>query len=206
MHMQEQPDVNRSPLPTIPGRTHMPMHTPLRVSQGVMPRASNKFFRTKSCKDFRPTTLLRQSQRAPVRLQRSRSCPPVLPNLHLRYNCECDFTIVRRFERMWALKNPEEARQVLIRAAAAASWKAWESWEGWSSGWQEGSRWNSAGGGWSAYGAWAWINRDEDPEFIMTCIEGVTAAMGEEAAWAAAATPWWVQQHGGDSGARGSRD
>ena len=205
MDMQEQPDVNRSPLPTIPGRHHMCMHTPLRVSQGVMPRASNKFFRTKSCKDFRPTTLLRQSQRAPVRLQRSRSCPPVLPDFH-NFAFHWDDPIVRRQERAWAFKYPEEARQVLIDLARKASCKAWSSWEGWSSGWQEGSHWNR-GSGWSDDDAWTWINRDPDPAFIMTCIEGVTASMGEEAAWAAAARPlsWW-QRHGGDSGARGSRD
>jgi hypothetical protein len=208
MDMQEQPDVNRSPLPTIPGRHHMCMHTPLRVSQGVMPRASNKFFRTKSCKDFRPTTLLRQSQRAPVRLQRSRSCPPVLPDFH-NFAFHFEHPIVRRRDRAWAFKYPEEARQVLIELAWRASTLAWASWEGWSIGWQEGShwKWNRGGSAWSDYDAWKWINRDPDPTFIMTCIEGVTASMGEEAAWAAAARPlsWW-QRHGGDSGARGSRD
>ena len=148
----------------------------------------------------RPTTLLRQSQRAPVRLQRSRSCPPVLPDFH-NFAFHFEHPIVRRRDRAWAFKYPEEARQVLIELAWRASTLAWASWEGWSIGWQEG---RSA---WSDYDAWKWINRDPDPTFIMTCIEGVTASMGEEAAWAAAARPlsWW-QRHGGDSGARGSRD
>ena len=204
MHMQEQPDVNRSPLPTIPGRSHT-WNTPLRVCQRVMPRASQKFFQTKSCAEFRPNTLLRQSLPAPVRLQRSRSCPPVLPDFH-NFAFNFDDPIVRRQERAWAFKYPEEARQVLIDLAWRASCLAWSSWEGWSSGWQEGSHWNR-GSGWSDYDAWTWINRDPDPTFIMTCVEGVTASMGEEAAWAAAARPlsWW-QRHGGDSGARGSRD
>ena len=169
-----QPYVNRNRLPPIPHRSYT-FNTPLRVRHHVTPRWQT--------------------------LRRTRSCPPVLPDFH---HIEFDFDdpILRRKERAWALQNPEEARQYLIMGSAAASWRAWESYEGWCSGWQEGSPWNSAGGGWSAYGAWAWINRDQDPEFIMTCIDGVAAAMGEEAAWAVAATPWWQR----DSGARGSRD
>ena len=197
MHMQEQPDVNRNRLPTIPDRAYT-WNKPLRVGHRVMPRAPYQIFQTKSCAELRPYTLLRRQRR------RSRSCPPVLPDFH-HFEFDCDDPIVRRIERNWAFKYPEEARQYLIMESARASWMAWE---GWSNGWQEGSRWswNSTGSGWSAYDAWAWINRDQDPTFIMTCIEAVTAAMGEEAAWAAAATPWWVQQHGGDSGGRGSRD
>jgi len=207
--MEDRPDVTRNRLPTIPARSGT-WNKVMHVGHHVMPRASREFFRDMSCAEFRPRTLLRQRQRAS---RRSRSCPPVLPDWHTFF-FDADDPIVRRQDRAWALKYPEAARQVLITHAAAASWRAWESWEGWSSGWQEGSgwqggRWNSAGSGWSDHGAWAWINRHDDPIFIMTCIEAVTASIGEEVARAAAGTTWWsaAQQHdGGHGGARGSRN